>query len=398
MPELKLTKSTVDALPYRQSGQECYWDTELKGFGLVVGKASKTFVVLRRVNGRRVKVSIDRHGVITLKQARDRAAELLVEMRQGVNPNAERKAKQQRVVTLQEAFDEYVKTRSPKAKTLRNDKSLLACHLSSWLNKPLDTITAEMVSKRHLELREKSGHSANNVFRLFRRIYNCANAHRDDTLPPNPVDRLSRTKQWAKVGRRQTIIADCDLPLWFRRVRAIDDVHMRNYLLLQFFTGLRKDEGLSLEWANVNLSDKVFTIVDTKNDKQLVLPMSDYLHTLFSELHDRRQGAYVFPSRVKNGKTPHLCEPKRQVELVRGKKEGTGDDRRIEFCLHDLRRVFKTVAADVVSKYASDRLTNHTSRDAGDGYVVLSTEKVREPMQAITTKLLFLTHAYSTIC
>jgi hypothetical protein len=44
MPSLKLTtKTVVEALQHPTEGQELYWDTTLKGFGVVCGKHNKTF-------------------------------------------------------------------------------------------------------------------------------------------------------------------------------------------------------------------------------------------------------------------------------------------------------------------------------------------------------------------
>lgn len=388
MPKVKLTKSVVDSIPRPESGQVDYWDTELKGFGLTVGAKSKTYFVWRRVNGKLRKTVIGRHNEIPIQKAREQAAELLVEMRKGINPNDKKKVPFERTITLRKAYDEYVKIRTPKETTVVNDKSLLRTHLSDWLDNPLADITKDMVSKRHRELRDKKGnHTANNVFRMFNRVYNCVNAHLDGVLPENPVTRLSVTKQWAKVDRRRTIIADNDLPAWYASARLIGNVFMRNYILLLLFTGIRKNEGLSLSWSNVNMTDKTFTMLETKNGRPLTLPMSNYLFDIFTELQKVKLNDYVFPALAKS-KKDYMTEPKRHVQHI-------VDSSGVKFCLHDLRRVFKTLAQDTVTKAESDKLTNHSSRDAGDGYIILTTEKVREPMQRITNKLLCLTNAWS---
>jgi len=45
MPKTKLsTKTEIDRLPHPAAGQKLYWDTTLRGFGVLVGVASKTFV------------------------------------------------------------------------------------------------------------------------------------------------------------------------------------------------------------------------------------------------------------------------------------------------------------------------------------------------------------------
>src|SRR4026208_429020 len=64
-----------------------YWDTELRGFALVVGVRTRTFVVQKDVRGRSVRVTIGRLGAWTVEQARKRARELIVQMDTGVNPN-----------------------------------------------------------------------------------------------------------------------------------------------------------------------------------------------------------------------------------------------------------------------------------------------------------------------
>jgi hypothetical protein len=111
--------------------------------------------------------------------------------------------------------------------------------------------------------------------------------------------------------------------------------------------------------------------------------MSSYLSSIFKELQAARLNEYVFPELVKGTKTGHMSEPKRQVRKV---KDKTG----IEFCLHDQRRTFKTIAQDTVTISENHFLTNHSTGNAGDGYIIMTVEKVREPMQKITDKILAL--------
>lgn len=382
MPKLKLTKTNIDKLPAPQKPQEDHFDTELKGFGIRVNATSKTYFAIGRVNGKQTRVSIGKHGVLTPEQARQEAKLIFGKFYKGINPNKEKAKRRELGITLSEAYEEYSRIRQSKENTLRVDKSLLKCHLSDWLDKPIAEITKDMAGKRHLALRDKvGGNTANNTFRLLRRIYNCTNGLHDGTLPPNPVDRLSDTKQWAKVGRRQTIIKDNDLPAWFDAVLSLENVYMKNYILLQLFTGLRKTEGLSLRWEDVDMLERTFTMPDTKNGKPLTLPMSQFLFSMFQELQANRQSPYVFPALTKNSKTGHMAAPNRQVRAVEKRSD-------VKFCLHDLRRVFKTTAQDTVTKAESDFLTNHSSKDAGDGYIILSIDKLRIPMEKISEKIL----------
>ncbi len=78
MPQARLTKAFVDraAVP-KGKAQALYWDTELKGFGLLVGRTAKSFVV-QKSGGRRI--TMGRYGVLTVAQARQHAIQALAEI------------------------------------------------------------------------------------------------------------------------------------------------------------------------------------------------------------------------------------------------------------------------------------------------------------------------------
>lgn len=52
---------------------------------------AKTFFVRRLVNGRDMRVTIDRYGVLTVEEARGKARKLLERMREGIDPVRERR-------------------------------------------------------------------------------------------------------------------------------------------------------------------------------------------------------------------------------------------------------------------------------------------------------------------
>lgn len=60
--------------------------------------------------------------------------------------------------------------------------------------------------------------------------------------------------------------------------------------------------------------------------------------------------------------------------------------------LHDLRRSFLTTAESLdIPHYALKRLANHSSGDdVTDGYIIVSPERLREPMERIENKLMQL--------
>src|SRR5215213_3812265 len=104
---VRITKKFVDSRPSVHKGQALYWDAELRGFGLCVGRTSKSYIAQRDLNGRTVRVTIGKHGVFTPEQARLHARDLLNRMARGEDPRATRKVERANAFTLREAWAEY---------------------------------------------------------------------------------------------------------------------------------------------------------------------------------------------------------------------------------------------------------------------------------------------------
>ena len=412
MPErIKLTKSVVDKLPFAVKGKQVdYYDTELPAFGVRVSATSKVYFVRKRINGKMTRVSLGRHGVITADTARNNAKDAFTDLRKGVDLNREKAKSMERGITLQQVYDDYLLHRpSLKPRTISVDQSLLNCNLSDWLNKPIRDITEDMIRRRHLKIAKNSGeNNANNVIRLFRRLYRFGWRSLKETLNHDLV-KDAMEGQWFKVGRRQTVLQPHELPTWFAAVQKINNPIIRDYLLLLLFTGLRENEGMTLRWEDVCMQAETFSIRRevSKNLELHVLPMSNVLKELFQRRLDQRENLYVFPGK---GKTGHLVEVQRQIDFVENETKRIlnnvqSDDELkqlaekitadrikpgIKFCLHDLRRTFASIAEGEVSYAMLKRLINHKDKDVTKGYVIINIEKTRQPMQRVTDVIMSL--------
>lgn len=121
-------------------------------------------------------------------------------------------------------------------------------------------------------------------------------------------------------------------------------------------------------------------MTDTKNHQPLTLPLTDYIYELLENRKAVTNSDYVFAG---DGKSGYLIEPRRQVQKV---IQSSG----VLFTLHDLRRTFITIAESIdISAYALKRLVNHKmSNDVTAGYIVSDVERLRKPMQQISSQLL----------
>ena len=391
----KITKSYVDKLSTPENGQAFIRDTELKGFAVrVTSSGAKSFILEKRIDGKVKRLTLGRYPELTVEQARKEAHKLLGHIAVGRNPAAEKKQKVLQGTTLKQAFDDFLKTRKNlKERTLYDYRRLTKVAFADWQDKAMIDISKDMISKRHNKIGSERGEAyANLAMRFLRALFNFAIAQYEDgngksILQENPVMRLTQTRAWYRVDRRQTVIKPHQLAQWYQAVMSLQQdqissqsVLVADYLLFLLFTGLRRPEAATLTWLAIDLDDRSFTLTDTKNHQPLTLPLTDFIYELLENRRTVTNSDYVFAG---DGKSGYLIEPRRQVQKV---IQSSG----VSFTLHDLRRTFITIAESIdISAYALKRLVNHKmSNDVTAGYIVSDVERLRKPMQQISSQLL----------
>ncbi len=79
----KLTETYARKIPQARQGTLKFWDTEIRGFVLFVGKRSKTWYYQRDVGGQTRRVLIGRYPLISEKAARQTALGYALEWGRG---------------------------------------------------------------------------------------------------------------------------------------------------------------------------------------------------------------------------------------------------------------------------------------------------------------------------
>jgi integrase len=392
MPNIKLTAKAVERLraPTRSGKQELYWDTHLRGFGVLVSGTTngKSYVVQREVKGKTRRVTLGPTNVLKFDKASKRAELTLADLYRGVDPKAARTD----AATLRETLEAYLVANSKLRENSRKDYRLcVERHLSAWLDCPLRDITAEAIVKRHGAIAETikaegrySGQAtADGAMRVLRLLWSFA-AESNPSLPPNPTRSLSR--KWFNVDRRKRLVKNNELPSFYAAVRALPNSVAADYLTLILFTGLRRTEAATLTWPDIDLSAREIHIPKerTKSGRELDLPLTDYVRDLLVARRALGQDKFVFPGPGKGG---YLAEPKfflNQVALATG----------ITVSVHDLRRTYITVAESCdISPMAHKALVNHSlgkdrrAVDVTEGYVQMTVERLRGPAQKVCERL-----------
>lgn len=394
--QLNFTKANIDALIAPSSGRDYYNDTRMRGLQLqITPTGAKTFFLYGRIDGKPVRFRLGAYPALTPENARTKAEVERGRVAQGVNIRAERKADERRKVTLADAFDAFKETRKTlRPKTLYDYGRYIEVAFKDWKGRPLVELSKDLIAKRHQRLSEKHGPAyADGAMRCLRAIINVAQYRYEapdgtPLLPDNPVRRLSQTRAWNRVQRRTTYIKSTQLEAWFGAVLKLkadpekqEACAIADWLLVTVLTGLRRNEGLRLKWADVDLSHKTLTVRDTKNRSDHTLPLSDYLLALLKERREGNPGGeYVFAS---YGDAGHLIDPRKPLERIAKESD-------VAFTPHDLRRTFITIAESLdIPAYALKRLLNHRmSNDVTAGYIITDVERLRKPMQQVTDFIL----------
>lgn len=387
MAIIKLTKTNIENIPYPLSGQKFYHDTDLSCFMLTVGKKTKTFFVQASISGKLSRIKIGRYGVYTAEQARMCAKEMFIDISKGINPKEKERDEKTKNITFEVVLNEYIKnSRRLKERTKKNYRDILNRHVPDWMKKPLSQIKKNDVIERHTRIGLTQGeYVANATMRILRTLFNYAKATYE-ICPDNPVEHLSRTKSWYKEEKRQNYIKAKDIPIFFDAVNKLPNQTYRDFFLLILFTGLRRNEAAKLKWEDINFENRTLIIEETKNGRKHELPLSNFLFNLLSTRFtaSNKDTKWVFSG---TGKTGHFIEPKKGIAQI---LEQTG----ITFSTHDLRRTFITIAESIdLSDFTLKRLLNHKSNDVTAGYIIHNVDRLREPMEKISQRIILQANA-----
>jgi len=403
MPKTKLTtKRAIDALAHPGKGQALWWDTELRGFGVLVGVASKTFIVQRDVKGRSRRITLGRYGDVSLAWARKEAERLGGEMRGGTDPVDEQRKATADNMTLREAWTLYENHLTAKERSQRTRDEYWKSferYCSDWLDRPLVEITTHVAHARHIQIGTDNGKLvANATMRVLRAVWNRARRQHSELREPP-----TRNVDFFPEKPREAIIKIEDLPKWWQGVQQIENPIRRDLYIWFLFTGCRRGESETLRWEQVDFKARSVHFPKTKTTS-FELPLSDFLVALLKARRDctatratyGEDCPWVFPA---HGEIGHVTEPQlNQKErklfplpwLPSAKKYAES-----AWSPHTLRHTWITISENKIPMPSthSRLLANHAvpkSRDAHLGYIHPDLEDLRRSQQMMSD---FLTTA-----
>ena len=146
------------------------------------------------------------------------------------------------------------------------------------------------------------------------------------------------------------------------------------------FTGIRRDEAARLEWSDVDLDAGTFTLHDTKNGLDFVVPMSIPVHGVLTAQQREANGSqWVFPAATGDGP---LADPRKALEKV---SSYIG----VRFTSHTLRHTFGSIAFEFNFDWGNiKKMLNHKTGDITSRYVHANVNSLRPMFDEIAQGLM----------
>ena len=343
-----LTKRAVDAFQPADTAWIA-WDDKLTGFGLRIHPAgTKSFIVNYRAGdgGRKApnkRVTIGRYGRVTVDQARKLAQNLLGKVAGGADPAYER-AMARAMPTLGDAFEEYMAVNPNRSKRTNELYRYEANrYLGDWLTRPLDSHhppgCRDPLQQHHRGPRMVAGQPGD-VPVCGRSIAGPASITTGSairSISGLPAAASSTARRGARSPARRKC---CRAGAPASRRRSTTPPSGMRYLF-GLYTGMRREEVLTLRWERVDMDARTFRVEHTKTGVPLELPITRQLAAIL-ERRLAETGDYpahvrdwVFPSPT--SATGHVQDPHHLYARI---SESGG----AKFWFHGLRNCFITVA------------------------------------------------------
>lgn len=332
---VQITDLTVPKLP-----QGTHWDTRTRGFGLRVGKSTRTFIVLVASGRRR---TIGKYGPWSVADARTEAKRLLAE--KALGKRFERRTAYEDALTSFLADSRH----RNRPRTTADYTRLLHLHFP-FGRKALSDISAHKIIERvnRLGNRPSEKHHAFTAARRFFRW--CVQNH---LLDRSPMENM----QPPPTGKsRDRVLSEEEFRgVWHCALNGETQFHKIVALLI--LTGARKSEIARLKWSWITDTTIELPAEITKNGRKHSIPIGSSAIDILKGISRFQDNLYVFPAQRMSRETTTTFagwgKPKTRFDDECGV---TG------WVLHDLRRCFAVGLQKLGTRLETiEVLLNHVS-------------------------------------
>ncbi|MDB4111990.1 site-specific integrase [Yoonia sp.] len=375
----KLTKRTVDALA-PDTKDYFVWDTLIAGFGIrIMPSGAKTYQAQYRKGGRTRRISLGRHGTLTVEQARLLAKEVLGDVAKGENP-AEDIAQHRKAPTVaalcERFFQAHVMERC-KPSTQGEYRRAIDMFINPALGSfKLVDLERKDVAELHHKFRDKP-YQANRTLGVLSKMFNLAEIWGLRPDGSNPCRHVPKYRE----HKRERYLSQLELQrlgqvLSEAERDGSETQHMIAAFRLLILTGCRLGEIQTLQWGFI--TDQGMELPDTKTGARRI-PLPSAARAVLSALPRVDGNPYVIVGKVAGKHATDFQHPWRRIR----ERAGLTGVR-----IHDLRH---TYASNAVSSgmpiQMVGRLLGHTQIQTTMRYAHLADDPVKKAAEENAERL-----------
>ena len=360
------------------------WDAQIPGFGMRVTDRSHAanigaFVLVVRFPGKKDPAPrrIGVYPTMPLAQAREIARHWRSLIAEGVDPKIKRETQRrdeerQRASTFRVAFSAFADEHLSTLRTGQAVRRGIEKHVyPTWAERPISEIKRAEVNEFVRSLRKEMQVGANRILATLKTFFRWAVDQ--DLIDTSPAAAVKRP---TKEVRRDRVLNDQEIQAIWRACDQLD-VFGRAFKMM-LATGQRRSEVGKMSWAEINRSEKVWTLPRerTKADRAHQVPLSALALSIIEDCP--RTTEYVF-SKPRSGADKSKAPPisgwskaknnldKRVLEEAIALAADRGDappERISPWHLHDLRRTAATYMAKLgVERVVIGKILNHAESE-----------------------------------
>ena len=320
------------------------FDASARGLGLRVAiSGTKSWFIMRRFNGRMLRITFGRYPEISLANARLKVPEVLREMADG-RTQGQRKTDLFKIV-----LEEWLKKDQAKNKSVHQVKMAMYLHaLPALGNMSVTSITKRDVNKMIDKVVDAgSPVAANRILAYTKRFFSWCKER--DILDQSPVEAI---KLPSKENDRDRVLNLGEIKSFWISCDKMGYPWGPVFQLL-LLTGARLKEVSQASWSEISISDRTLDLPGsrTKNERAHQIQLSVQTLKILLSLPKIEGQDFLFST---NGKTPVSGFPKvkKRLDILCGVAN---------WRFHDLRRSFATHSSEKlsVSPVIVDKILNH---------------------------------------
>ena len=363
----RLTQAFVDA-QVADGRDRIVFDSQVSGLGLRVTLAGKRiFIAQARVGGHKRRITIGYAPETTLSKARAEALQTLAAMHSGVDPTAERRARQRasvaRTISITELAERWmadVVRPKLKPRTAFDYQLLLTKHILPALGRyTVAEVDREHVERLHLDMKD-TPRRANYAVAATSSMFSFAINRGLRTSGGNPATNIKMYRECT----RERFLSEAEMAAAAEAItQAERDGKVGPFaaagLRLALFTGARSGEVTAIQWDHIDWQRRLIRLPDSKTNEPRTIHLSDAAIEVLRTV--RHVGPFVIAG-ARHG------EPFKNLSrswIIAREYAGLKDVR-----LHDLRHSYASLAAgrgvslQMIGKLLGHKMTSTTARYA----------------------------------